>query len=188
MLVQLLTCCTYSRFSHYFSLADAHHHLWDHVPGGRLEGLFDQKVYLLHDMLEDIAGSGHNVTSSVYVQAYSFHSLLSDTPPEEEPIGEVEYCQGVAALCDSGVYGTTRINAAIVGSCNLAHPRAEIVLKKMMGLRNFRGIRNRPHGELNDDFRRGLASLQKLGLSYDFYSSDWRKIEMLTQIAQVSSC
>ena len=90
-------------------IVDPHHHLWDNrryteFRGGSRQFAFRQKVYMLPEILEDI-GDGHNVIGTVYVQANSFHWRTSAENSEFGPVGEVEVCQGIAALCDSGVYG-----------------------------------------------------------------------------------
>ena len=41
-------------------------------------------------------------------------------PVEMKPVGEVEFCAGVAAMSDSGSYGPTRVCAGIVGHADLA--------------------------------------------------------------------
>lgn len=58
------------------------------------------------------------------------------------PVGEVEVMQGVAAMADSGVYGSVKVCSAIMGTCDLRHPNAEAVLLEMVRCsRNFRGVR-----------------------------------------------
>ena len=76
-------------------IVDAHHHLFDR-PGQR---------YLLDDMLADIA-TGHNVRATVHVQARSMYR--SSGPEEMRPVGETEFTNGMAAMCDSGRYDSTR--------------------------------------------------------------------------------
>ena len=58
------------------------------------------------------------------------------------PVGESEFVQGVAAMCESGVYSpATVVGAAIVGTCDLRHPNVAAVLRAHARSRNFRGIR-----------------------------------------------
>ena len=67
-------------------IIDPHHHLWQR-PGWR---------YLLDDLLLD-TGSGHNIVATVYMEA---SSMYRDRGPEEmRPVGEVEFANGVAAMC-----------------------------------------------------------------------------------------
>ena len=68
-----------------------HHHLWDHSGASTRP----QVVYMLPELLADIAASGHNVVGTCYLQANSFHSALG--PDEMRPVGETEVMQGVAA-------------------------------------------------------------------------------------------
>ena len=41
----------------------------------------------------------------------------------DRKFGEVEYCQGVAAQCESGIYGMTRVCAGICGTANFQDPK-----------------------------------------------------------------
>src|SRR5262249_36094657 len=156
------------------AIIDPHHHLWQR-PGWR---------YLLDDLLTDI-GNGHNIVATVYMEA---SSMYRDRGPEEmRPVGEVEFANGVAAMCDSGVFGKTRVAAGIVGRADRRlGSRGEPVLNALMraGGDRFRGIRHgvsweaeaatlRPNpnthaGMLADKkFREGIAVVGRLGLSYD---------------------
>jgi predicted TIM-barrel fold metal-dependent hydrolase len=155
-------------------IIDPHHHLWQR-PGWR---------YLLDDLLADV-GSGHNIVATVYMEA---NSMYRDHGPEEmRPVGEVEFANGIAAMCDSGVFGKTRVAAGIVGHADMMlGSRVEPVLNALMraGGDRFRGIRHgvsweaeantlRPNpnvhaGMLADKkFREGIAVVGRLGLSYD---------------------
>jgi predicted TIM-barrel fold metal-dependent hydrolase len=155
-------------------IVDPHHHLWQR-PGWR---------YLLDDLLLD-TGSGHNIVATVYMEA---SSMYRDRGPEEmRPVGEVEFANGVAAMCSSGVFGKTRVAAGIVGHADMMlGSRVEPVLTALMraGGDRFRGIRHgvswdadpatvRPNstvraGMLADKkFREGVAVVGRLGLSYD---------------------
>ena len=155
-------------------IIDPHHHLWQR-PGWR---------YLLDDLLLD-TGSGHNIVATVYMEA---SSMYRDQGPEEmRPVGEVEFANGVAAMCNSGVFGKTRVAAGIVGHADMMlGSRVEPVLTALMraGGDRFRGIRHgvsweaeaatlRPNpstraGMLADSkFREGVAAVDRLGLSYD---------------------
>jgi predicted TIM-barrel fold metal-dependent hydrolase len=87
-------------------IIDAHHHLFDR-PALR---------YILEDYLAD-AGAGHDVVASVYVETQAF--ARAGGPALMRPLGEIEFANGVAAMCDSGVYGPRRVCAAIVGYADL---------------------------------------------------------------------
>ena len=155
-------------------IIDPHHHLWQR-PDWR---------YLLDDLLAD-TGSGHNVVGTVYMEA---NSMYRDRGPEEmRPVGEVEFANGIAAMCSSGAFGKTRVAAGIVGHADMTlGSRVEPVINALMraGGDRFRGIRHgvswegeaakiRPNpsthpGMLADKrFREGIAVLDRLGLSYD---------------------
>ncbi len=156
-------------------IIDPHHHLWDR----------DGWRYLLDEMLADIR-SGHDVRATVLVQS-SRSMSRGDGPAEMRPVGETEFAAGVAAMCESGVYGDVRVCAGIVSQADLrlggavrpvleAHARA--------GGGRFRGIRHiatwdadesvlnpayRPAEDMLDSaaFRAGLKVLGEMGLSFD---------------------
>src|SRR6202047_2455211 len=155
-------------------IVDPHHHLWQR-PEWR---------YLLDDLLLD-TGSGHNIVATVYMEA---SSMYRDRGPEEmRPVGEVEFANGVAAMCNSGVFGKTRVGAGIVGHADMMlGSRVEPVLTALMraGGDRFRGIRHgvsweaeaatlRPNPSVHagmlaeKQFREGIALVGRLGLSYD---------------------
>src|SRR5580700_6604131 len=88
------------------AIVDTHHHLWD-MPGYR---------YLLDELLLDL-GSGHKVVATVFNECHSMYRASG--PAEMRPVGEVQFCAGIAAMSDSGLYGATRICAGIVGFADL---------------------------------------------------------------------
>lgn len=155
-------------------IVDTHHHLWD-LPGYR---------YLLPDLLADIR-CGHNIVATVFNECHSMYR--AGGPEEMRPVGEVEFCAGVAAMSESGIYGPTRICAGIVGFADLTlGDRVAKVLEAQIavGGGRFRGIRHAagwhtdpvignshtnpgPGLYLRPDFRAGMAQLVRLGLSLD---------------------
>jgi predicted TIM-barrel fold metal-dependent hydrolase len=157
-------------------IVDPHHHLIDRPESG---------CYLLPDLLADIAGGGHNVTATVYLEWLSMYR--ADGPAELRPVGEIEFANGVAAMSASGGYGKPRVCAGIVGHADLAlGAKVRDVLEAMIvaGGGRFRGIRFiasthpdqtqwgatavRPDGLLLDSrVREGFAQLGALGLSFD---------------------
>ena len=171
-------------------IIDPHHHLWDR-PGWR---------YLLDELVADTK-SGHNVRATVFVQARAM--LRASGPVELKHVGETEFANGAAAMSASGIYGTTRHCAGIVGHADLAlGSRVEAVLEAHMraGGERFRGIRhstawdsdaqvrnpayNPPPGLLGDTaFRQGFAALSRLGLSYDAWLYH-PQIDELTALAR----
>jgi predicted TIM-barrel fold metal-dependent hydrolase len=113
-------------------IVDAHHHVWDR-PGQR---------YLFDDLLGDMA-SGHDIRATVFVQSRSMYR--ANLSPELQPVGEVEFANGVAAQAASGLYGRRLACAAIVGFADLMlGDRVEPVLEALhrAGGDRLRGIRN----------------------------------------------
>ena len=75
--------------------------------------------------------------------------MYRDRGPEEmRPVGEVEFANGVAAMCSSGVFGKTRVAAGIVGHADMMlGSRVEPVLTALMraGGERFRVYGNLPY-------------------------------------------
>ena len=110
---------------------DTHHHLW--VRGGHR--------YLLDEFLADV-NTGHNVVATVFEECHAMYR--ADGPEEMRPVGETEFVAGVAAMSDSGIYGSTRVAAGIVGAADLTlGDRVEAVLEAQIraGGGRFRGVR-----------------------------------------------
>ncbi|MBM3621586.1 MAG: amidohydrolase [Alphaproteobacteria bacterium] len=158
-------------------IIDPHHHLIDRPESG---------TYLLRDIMADI-DSGHNIVATVYLEWLSMYRAQG--PVEMRPVGEIEFANGVAAMCASGGYGAPRVCAGIVGHGELTlGARVEPVLEAMIAAGNgrFRGIRfitasdpdqalwgsvvGRPQGWLLDKtVREGFTRLAPLGLSFDAF-------------------
>lgn len=177
-------------------VVDSHHHLYDR-PGMR---------YLLDELLADL-GSGHAIAATVFVQARAM--LRADAPPALQPVGETEFANGVAAMGASGIYGPTRVCAAIVGQADLTlGPAVQGVLERHLAAAGgasgeggrFSGIRHTlawdrdasfvnaayPSSEdLMDSpaFRGGFAQLAPLGLSFDAWLFH-HQIPRLTSLAR----
>jgi len=161
-------------------LCDPHHHFWDR----RLQSIPYQR-YLLHELMADL-DSGHNVRSTVFVEARSMYR--ADGPAELQPVGEVEFVQGLAAASASGTYGEARAAAAIVGHADLK--LGEDVARVLEALQaaspnRFKGIRHNvtwspdpsienretPGILANETFRTGARVLARMGLSLDIMLS-----------------
>ena len=160
-------------------ICDPHHHFWDF----RTERIPYQR-YLLHELADDV-NSGHNVRSTVFVEARAMYR--PDGPEELRPVGEVEFVQGLAAASATGLYGPCRAAAAIVGHANLnLGDRVEPVLEALQAAspNRFRGIRHsvtwdpnpeventaaqKMEGQLaSDDFRAGARVLARKGFSLE---------------------
>lgn len=150
-------------------IVDAHHHLWD----------VSHPRYLFDDLLADI-GSGHRIAATVFVEAEAMYRATG--PAEMRPVGEVEFAAGVAAMSASGLYGDTRVCAAIVGHADLGLGEGvEPVLDALerAGGGRFRGVRHSfgrdpdvrmhwPEGlARRPAFREGFGRLQRRGLTFD---------------------
>jgi predicted TIM-barrel fold metal-dependent hydrolase len=173
-------------------ICDPHHHFWDF----RTERTPYQR-YLLHELADDM-NSGHNVRSTVFVEARSMYR--TNGPEEMRPVGEVEFVQGLAAASASGLYGPGQAAAAIVGHANLLlGDRVEPVLQALQAAspNRFRGIRHSvtwdPHPEVdntaahnqqgqlaNDNFRAGARILARMGLSLE----GWMFFPQLPELAE----
>jgi len=171
-------------------IVDPHHHLWER-PGWR---------YRLDDILADIR-TGHDVRATVLVQARAFHR--ADGPEELRPVGETQYAAGVAAMCESGIYGDVRVCAGIVGFADLrrgADAGAVLDAHIAAGNGRFRGIRHiatwdpdpemlnpayTPAEDMLDstEFRAGIAELAKRDLSFDAWNY-FPQIPKLTALAR----
>ena len=169
-------------------LCDPHHHFWDR----RLQSIPYQR-YLLHELMADL-DSGHNVRSTVFVEARSMYRASG--PVELRPVGEVEFVQGLAAASASGVYGEARAAAAIVGHADLKLGDAVApVLETLQAAspNRFKGIRHNVTWSpdpliadretkgimANDSFRAGARVLARMGLSLDVMLS----FPQLTELA-----
>lgn len=155
-------------------IVDTHHHLWD-MPGYR---------YLLPDFVADIE-TGHNIIGTVFNDCQSMYR--AEGPKEMRPVGEVEFCAGVAAMSESGRYGKARICAGIVGFADLTlgDDVARVLEAQIkVGGGRFKGVRYAaawdaspvignshtspaPGVYATDRFRAGMARLVALGLSLD---------------------
>jgi len=157
-------------------ICDCHHHFWDLRPQS-----IPYQRYLIHELNADIY-SGHNVRSTVFVEARSMYR--PDGAEELRPVGEVEFIQGLAAASASGIYGPGRAAAAIVGHADLKLGGAvEPVLEALQAAspNRFHGIRHNvtwspdpalanreTEGIMADSrFREGAKVLTQMGLTLD---------------------
>jgi L-fuconolactonase len=159
-------------------IIDPHHHLWDR-PGSR---------YLLDDLVDDVS-SGHNIRATVFLECREMYR--AEGAPETRSLGETTFVAGVAAMSESGKYGTTRCCAGIIGNVDLraVGGRAKGILEQHIaasGVR-FRGIRNGAtwhsdpslrvftsgsgEGLYTDrSFRDGFAALAPLNLTFEAWA------------------
>ena len=174
-------------------IIDPHHHLWDLNP---LLGHFPEPhhpfiaavartPYYTFDQLRSDAQSGHRVVGTVFMECGAFYR--ADAPAEMQPVGEVEFVNGVAAQSASGIYGELRAAAAIIGHADMTlGDRAKPVLEALIAAGNgrFKGIRHQgawdanpdvlgppfhaPQGLLaSDEFHEGFKALAPMGLTFD---------------------
>ena len=117
-------------------ICDPHHHLW--VDPQRQP--YD--TYLLDELVADVS-SGHNVRSTVYIEARS--NYWPDGPQELRPVGEAEFADGQATASATGDHGPCRAVAAIVGHADLTlGAGAAPVLEALAAASpsRFRGVRH----------------------------------------------
>jgi L-fuconolactonase len=175
-------------------ICDPHHHLWDRQPARVAPR------YLLDEILAD-TGSGHNVSSTVFIECGAMYR--PDGPEAHHPVGETEFVNGIAAMSASGGYGRTRVAAGIVGTADLRLGKAVAdVLDAQIaaGGGRFRGIRRAaawdpdaavpshrtnpgPGLFLRDDFRAGFAQLAPRRLTFEAWCYH-RQIPDVTALAR----
>ena len=175
-------------------ICDPHHHFWDY----RMERVPFHR-YLLHELSDDM-NSGHNVRSTVFVEARSMYRI--DGPDEMKPVGEVEFVQGLAAASATGLYGPGRAAAAIVGHANLNLGDAvKPVLEALQAAspNRFRGIRHtvtwddnpevantaahKIKGQMSsDNFRAGAKILAGMGHSLE----GWMYFTQMEELAELA--
>ena len=166
-------------------IIDPHHHLWDirNAPGEPHRS-FRQKVYLCEEITTDINASGHNVVQTVFAQCGAFYR--SDGPEEMQPVGETEFVHGIAAMSRSGIYGPSRLCTGIFSTADLRLGNAAkpVLEAHLNASEYFRGIRSAFPHDLNETFLEGFALLEAMGLSYDNWSPDYRRLPRLAELAQ----
>jgi len=124
-------------------IIDPHHHLWDR-PGNR---------YLLHDLVEDLS-SGHNIRATVFLECREMYR--ADGPAETRSLGETSFVAGVAAMSESGKYGSAHACAGIIGNVDFrVGSRAKGILEQHIVAG---GGRFRAPAQRLGDFLAGRAS------------------------------
>ena len=175
-------------------IVDPHHHMWRGVVGGSLP------PFLLEDLWDDTE-SGHNIKKTVFMECGTEYHTTG--PAHLYPVGETEFV--TAAAQASRGQGKAEI-AALVAHTDLTQDPALIreVLDAHAAASKglFRGIR---HGGAHDAdhvtgwlnatpisdlyqqpaFRRGVALLGELGLTYDTWHYHFQNEDYLA-LAQAS--
>ncbi|MCJ2179363.1 amidohydrolase family protein [Novosphingobium album (ex Hu et al. 2023)] len=121
-------------------IIDPHLHFWDirHWGARALE----MQLFLFDQVQACIAASGHAITHSVFVECHTMYR--TDGPEDLRSLGETEFANGMAAMCDSGLYGPARLCHRIVGSADLCKgDAARPILEAHLAAagERFRGIR-----------------------------------------------
>jgi predicted TIM-barrel fold metal-dependent hydrolase len=173
-------------------IVDAHHHLM-YMPAYGLD-------YMLDSFTADLA-SGHNVVSTVCVEGSGL--TRAHGPDALRSIGEIESLRGIAAMAESGHFGSARIAEAIVGHVNLelGDASGEVLDAAIeAGGGRLRGIRHatawdggtvgrymlRPcsrHLLYDTDFRKGVRALRSRGMSLDVWAFH-HQLDDVTALAQ----
>lgn len=164
-------------------IIDAHHHLWHRKANAGAHGDQDNR-YLLEDFAAD-AATVDNLTTTVFVECGAMYRATGDA--DMRPVGEVEFAAGMAAMSESGQYGSTRVAAAIVGHANLTlGARVDPILEaeiaagggRLRSIRHSAGwsadpsIRSHATGTgpgvyRGAEFREGVRRLVAHGLTFD---------------------
>jgi predicted TIM-barrel fold metal-dependent hydrolase len=168
-------------------IIDPHHHLWER------EGM---NTYMLDELHAD-TGAGHNVVATVFVDC--MWGYRSDGPEHLRPVGETET---VTALAENDTSGGAEIRGIVsYADMTLGDAVTEVLEAHVAaGHGRFRGIRHataydpdprirrthtRPTPGLMGDatFRRGVARLGQLGLTFDAWLYH-PQIPELTELAR----
>ena len=153
-------------------ICDPHHHFWSQRPEP-----VEYQRYLLDELAADI-NSGHNVRSTVFVEARSSYRRYG--PEELRSVGEVEFVNAIADAALTGQHGPGKPAHGIVGRADLKLGDAvRPVLEALQEAspERFRGIRHSvgwdPSPELDDrevegclgrdDYRAGARVLAEMG-------------------------
>lgn len=170
-------------------IIDTHHHLWQ-VPS--MWG-----TYVLEDLWGDTESGkngSHNIEKTIFIDCHS--SYFEDGPDQLKPVGETQYVAGVAMA--SAAQPDKATIAAIIShaNMNLGEAVEEVLLAhEAAGKGLFRGIRHagpsddtgtlfnpgrgRPCPYSQADFRQGVSTLGKLGLTYDTWHFHHQNAEFL---------
>jgi predicted TIM-barrel fold metal-dependent hydrolase len=158
-------------------IVESHHHLYG--------ALTDPHHYRLEDLERDFAG-GHRIIATVYVEGYR-SGWHPSGPRALQPVGEV---LKVEALSQSAIRlpnGSCNVAAGIVSHADLllGDEVAEVLEAQVeAGKGRLRGVRHaaahedgavgrfvlhpaKPHLLADTVFRKGLAQVQRFGLSFD---------------------
>lgn len=128
-------------------IIDAHHHLFKRA----------NLRYLLDDFLED-ANAGHNISASVYIETQAMARQRG--PQFLKALGEIEFANGAGAMSSSGLYGSCKVCAAIVGYAEISAGDgiAELLDRAMAAAPDrFRGVRQMSFSHPSEALREVLS-------------------------------
>jgi L-fuconolactonase len=158
-------------------IVDPHLHFWQHKSGYR---------YFVEEFARDVVDCGHNIEATVFIECNSMYRAYG--PPHLKAVGETEFAVGMAAMAASGKYTTARGAAGIVANADLTLDegllRETLEAHREAANGRLRGVRQRAKWDadpivaspmsagqrglfLQPNFRRGMALLAKMGLSFD---------------------
>ncbi|NTZ41583.1 amidohydrolase family protein [Altererythrobacter sp. SALINAS58] len=178
-------------------IIDPHHHLWDLRPiipafpeprHDFLEAISGAAYYTFDALQADTKGGsaeGHNIIGTVFMECGAFYNPAYGDA--DKVVGEVEFVNGVAAQGASGLYGTYRPCATIIGHADLARgdaARSTLERLQQAAPERFKGIRHAAAWDANADvlgppfhapeglyesdaFRKGFRHLGQMGLTFD---------------------
>ena len=150
-------------------ICDPHHHFWDVRPQR-----IPYQRYLLHELSDDI-NSGHNVRSTVFIEARSMYRL--DGPEEMRVVGETEFVQGIAAMSSSGQYGDCRVAAGIVSFADLTlgeSVRPVLEAHTNASPNRFKGVRHTAGWHSSDLIKNSHSKpVEHQFLQEDFQAGKW---------------
>jgi predicted TIM-barrel fold metal-dependent hydrolase len=138
----------------------------------------------MEEIQQDVQ-SGHNIVATVFIECNAMYRASG--PKGMQPVGEIEFANGVAAMAESGAYGKTKIAAGIIGFADLQlGSRVKGVLEAQIAAapNRFRGIRRTgawdadpmissgagvtgPGLYMDNIFREGLAEIAPLDLIFE---------------------
>ena len=122
-------------------ICDAHHHLWD----------YPDSKYLTDDYIKDIS-SGHNITSTVYVECGS--KYRQEGPDFLRSVGEVDFVRDSVTSFNENNSSGTRICNAIVGYANLTDKNSTKTLDELIDASNLMvGVRHASAWDKNKNIR-----------------------------------
>jgi predicted TIM-barrel fold metal-dependent hydrolase len=162
-------------------IVDPHHHIW----GQDFRNAIFVEPYDLDELLDDKAGSIHNVVATVTVDSHAQH--FTDGPEALRPVGETVYAERVAQ--EGGRRGgrAAGVCAAIVPHADLCLGArvSEVLDAHAQASPRFRGIRqmlafhpslppiygcSEDHLSQRPEFREGFAELARRGLSFEAWA------------------